>query len=178
MTFDVIDPDLILGNTLSPPENDELYLNQHSNFVNTGYDQLYTVSNMGITFVILFVMVLISLCLFVTKKLRSLPPKIEAKRQNMLKSLYWNSYIRFIIEGTLEIFISTIINIRYLYESGTNPFDDSQGGMQFKIINTCTLIVLFIIISVSPIAIGLFYFLNKEKWCFDEEEKCDEEKER
>ena len=96
----------------------------------------------------------------------------------MLKSLYWNSYIRFIIEGTLEIFISTIINIRYLYESGTNPFDDSQGGMQFKIINTCTLIVLFIIISVSPIAIGLFYFFNKEKWCFDEEEKCVEEKER
>lgn len=97
-------------------------------YVNTGYDQVYTVSNMGITFVILFSMLMISLCLFLTKKVTRLPSKLETKRQNMLKSLYWNSYIRFLIEGTLEIFISTLINFSYLLESKVNPFDSTQGG--------------------------------------------------
>ena len=133
VTFDVIDPDLILGNTLMPPdqdENQEKYLSnpEHMRYVNTGYDQVYTVSNMGITFVILFSMLMISLCLFLTKKVTRLPSKLETKRQNMLKSLYWNSYIRFLIEGTLEIFISTLINFSYLLESKVNPFDNTQGG--------------------------------------------------
>ena len=37
--------------------------------------------------------------------------------------------------------------------------------------------MLFSIILVSPIAIALFFFQNKEKWCFDEEDKCNEEQE-
>ena len=104
---------------------------KNKNFVDTGYDKLYTVSNMGITFVILLSMIMISLILCLTKKLKSLPRSIETRRQNMMKSLYWNSYIRFLIEGTLEIFISALINIRYLYESRVNPFDSTQGGLQF-----------------------------------------------
>ena len=131
VTFDVIDPDIIFGKTLYPPEDDEKYLNKNKNFVNTGYDKLYTVSNMGITFVILLSMIMISVILCLTKKLKSLPRGVETRRQNMIKSLYWNSYIRFLIEGTLEIFISAVINIRYLYESGVNPFDSTQGGLQF-----------------------------------------------
>ena len=37
--------------------------------------------------------------------------------------------------------------------------------------------MLFSIILVSPIAIAFFFFKNKEKWCFDEEDKCDVEQE-
>ena len=98
----------------------------------TGYDQAYLVSNLGITFLILLIMLLISLFLCLTKKVKKLPRKLLTKRENLMKSLYWNSYIRFVIEGTLEIYISASINIKYLFDNWIipgnmkyNPFDPS-----------------------------------------------------
>ena len=124
VTFDVVDPLTLLG-PLSLPENDDISNSRYviPRFEETGYDQLYIVSNMGITFLILLMMLTISMLLCLTKRTEKLPQKLLKKRDSMIKSIYWNSYFRFIVEGTLEIFISAGINIRYLMLSGANPFD-------------------------------------------------------
>ena len=84
--------------------------------------------------------------------------------------MYWNSYFRFIVEGTLEIFISAGINIRYLMLSGANPFDSTQGGWQFRIMNTLSVVGLTLIIVISPFFVVYFYIKNKHKWMISKED--------
>ena len=181
VTFDIYPP-LELLSPLSLPEHNEDYSSVYvtPRFEETGYDQLYLVSNLGITFLILLGMLLLSLLLCLTKRIKKLPQKLLTKRENLLKSMYWNSYIRFIVEGTLEIFISAGINFKYLFDSGVNPFDPSQGGWQFRIVNTACLIVLSLVIMVSPVFVAWFYIRNKDKWLVSEEdsEEKQEEQER
>ena len=111
-TFDVIDPALFFEPIDMLPESEEIHV--RTNFDSTGYNSLYSTVNLGMTFIFMSGMIILSVILVCLKPFKRMNPKLNAKHANMTKSLYWNTYIRFIIEGSLEMFISCSINLEFV----------------------------------------------------------------
>ena len=83
--------------------------------------------------------------------------KIEAWR----KSLFWNGYLRFLIEGCLEIFIGVVLNLRInmnaSYSDGNflGPWD-----VTFHLVNNIAMIILGTFSFLSAVIIIYFYLRN------------------
>ena len=136
------------------------------NFEETGYDSLYATVNLGMTFVILVGIIMLCIFLKCTNSCKEMHPKFNTRHDETVKKLYWNTYLRFIIEGSLEIIISTSINIEYWHKMGIRPISD--GTYHFMIINTCAVILLTMTVIATPFFILGFYLPRKDMWCFTE----------
>ena len=124
---------------------------------------------MGLMFIILIVMLTMSLSTVLCRPLEKRIGFIRRRMESWRADLHWNGYIRLIIEGCLEIFTASSLNIavntQASYSNGT--FFYSWQGI-FNIVNNVTLIILSVIAFLSFFVMAVFYVQNFDKW--DDEE--------
>jgi hypothetical protein len=98
-----------------PEENEEFKL---SNVEKTNYGSTYTVINLGSLYLIFVLMVIEAILLFITKPICWFSSKIKEYHNKFSRALYFNSFLRLILEASLEISISTLNNIVVFYREG------------------------------------------------------------
>ena len=114
VTFEIFDPEIVFGPILSPPQYSDEYIEEHKQFDNStsaGYEKIHTVSNLGFTFMILVMILIVSASLCIMAPLKRTNVWVQTRFHKVQEALYWNTYLRYLIEGALEICISTTINI-------------------------------------------------------------------
>jgi len=122
--------------------------------------------NLGTLFLMLIVIIVGFPCFIcLTKPCKRCPCKkftawLTAKQDSLVKSLHGNVFIRYLLEGYLEILTCATIN--WLYIRGTE--NGWEWGSTFFVINNVTLILLSIAIVVLPIWTVAFFCKNFAKW--------------
>ena len=81
-----------------------------SKFNATGYGSQYLICNMGTMFFALLTILIMTFFTIVCKPFEQKSKRIKTKMDKWRKGIYWNSYLRFMIEGCLEIFIGIFLN--------------------------------------------------------------------
>ena len=71
-----------------------------------------------------------------------------------------NSWIRFVMEGSLDIALSASLNYIYVSNNG----DGLKWDTLFLALNNCTLIILVILVLLFPFWSIIFYNRNFENW--------------
>ncbi len=100
-----------------PDENDDYKL---SNVEKTNYGSTYTVINLGSLYLIFVLMVVEAVVLLLTKPVCWVSTRFGKYHSRLSTALYYNSFIRLILEASLEIAISTLHNIVVFYREDTN----------------------------------------------------------
>ena len=78
----------------------------------------------------------------------------------MERKMQGNTWIRFILEGSLDISICAALN--YIYnESSHEPI---RWDTTFQTVNSLSFIVLTIILAMFPVWAIFFYYRNFERW--------------
>jgi hypothetical protein len=100
---------------------------------------------------------------------------VKKKMESTRKSLYWNSFLVFLVEGSLEIYIGIFLNLTY-----QRVGEEKEGGggayfgpwnNRFDIFNNSMLILMLVSTSLILFFIGFFYMRNYDSW---EDEKFEE----
>ena len=161
-TFDVMPSGDIFDATIEPPEDEQ----EDSKFGEL-FDYNYMILNLGTMFLVLVVMLTLPLCLICTGPCRSCWPWLDRKHRATKTNLHGNVWIRFIMEGGLDIFLCAALNYIYLMHSA--------GGLQwentFDIVNNVALIALAFVTLLFPGWAMWFYCKNFEKWGDEEFEE-------
>ena len=115
-----------------------------------GYNLSNFIINIGFTFILaIFLLIFyILFCIFIPCRNKS---KCSVKIYNyLIKNLFYNTILRFIIEGYLQLDLCAFINLNYL------RFDN----FSYKTTLIVSIIVLFIlfIFTLATFTIPLFYF--------------------
>ena len=88
--------------------------------------------------------------------------RIKTKMNSWRKVVYWNGYLRFLIEGCLEIFIGIFLN--WLSKRELNEGFLTEWNDRFQITNNVFVIVFAIVFLTLPFFMVSFYLRNFEKW--------------
>ena len=168
VTFDIVPPDTFIVPVLDPPEYEEEYIEEHSFAVGAGYEYLHTINSLNITFVFLVAIIALSIIIWLVNLKRRKHRLLLTVIYKITDALYWNVYIRYVIEGALEICVSAFVNSQFWLVYEVNPFKE-QGSLRFKILNTLTTVFLLFIVLISPFFFLCFFIRNKKKWCFKED---------
>lgn len=111
--FDVLESDWIFVDTLkmTVPEDYEQF--HMENLERVKYESTYAINNMGSLFFIFVIFCVQGLVLLLVKPfLLFLPYTWQLSHRRQSKALFWNSFIRIILEATLDVAIATFYNIR------------------------------------------------------------------
>ena len=128
-------------------------------FENVGYESTSIIMNMGslfISFVIFLTLPALLLCL---RPCRSKSRLIKDKSEKISTALKGNLFIRFFLEGCLNIAISSVLNIEHANENGGLKWDSSVNA-----INSVSLIFFTSVILLLPVFFLIFYCLKFKKW--------------
>jgi len=157
-TFDVMPSDEAFDATLNAPIEEDEQMN--AKFEEIGMGANYMILNLGTMFIVFVIMLTIPACLICTKPCRRCWPWLDKKHKATATSLHGNAWIRFIMEGSLDIALCGAINYIFI--------NDRQGGLQwdniFQVVNNVSLILMGVSISVFPIWALWFYCRNFNKW--------------
>ena len=104
-------------------------------------------------------MLLIALCVFVTKPCKQKSRWLNRRHDSIGPSLRGNMWIRFIMEACLDISIAGSINLILDMESGSIPM-----STPFDILNSVSLLVLYSMCLVFPFAVMGFYLYHFMRW--------------
>ena len=157
-TFDVMPSDEVFDAALNAESgNDE---QEHSKFADIGMEANYMILNLGTMFLVFVIMLTIPACLICTKPCGRCWPWLDKKNTATATSLQGNAWIRFIMEGSLDIAICGSLNYIFIKkESGGLQWDTS-----FQVVNNLALIVLGIAVAAFPIWMMWFYCRNFKNW--------------
>ena len=155
-TFDVLPSDLIFEETMKSYHEEE---QKDERLANVGFESNSMILNMGSLFFILLILLTLPCCLFVSKPCKKYSGKFSAKHVSLTKSLYGNIYIRYLLEGCLDIAVCIVLNLINASNEGSLKWDSS-----FDVTNNIFLIVLLILISAFPVWILVFYCIKFSRW--------------
>lgn len=119
----------------------------------------YLVLNLGTLFFMFILLLTIPVCLILTKPCRCWS-WYNKKHEAMSTSIKGNTWIRFIMEGCLDISICATVNYIFIKKSN----EGLKWNSTFHIINSTAIIVLVTLIIAFTIWTPLFYLRNFEKW--------------
>ena len=159
--FDILPSNDIFSFTLDFSMDEFEKENEQSDekFENVGYESTSIIMNMGslfISFVIFLTLPALLLCL---RPCRSKSRLIKDKSEKISTALKGNLFIRFFLEGCLNIAISSVLNIEHANENGGLEWDSSVNA-----INSVSLIFFTSVILLLPVFLLIFYCLKFKKW--------------
>lgn len=172
-TFDVVEnKDVFDGWLLTIPETNEGELN--GRFVESGYEHRDMVQLLGVGFIVIFVTLIIMLILCLTNPLRRLGNKIEKVHAKVSNIIFWNFWLRFLIEDSLVAEISVCC---YFFNSNvetteTSSLEDvlprdieSQPSYDstYQQVNTFLASSMGMVLFVLPFFVVAFYSYHHEK---------------
>lgn len=154
-TFDVMPSDDVLGATLDPPEQEQ----QNEKFQQIGFESSWMIVNLGTMFLTFVIMLFIPVLLLLIKPCRAKSHWLDKKYSSMMQALHGNMFIRYLMEGSLDISICIVLNFIQ---------DSDSGGLQwtsaFHIVNNLAQIVFALAIMIFPAFVLFFYCKNFANW--------------
>ena len=125
-----------------------------------GYESNLLVINLGTMYITLVIMLMTPICICTTRPCKDRSKWLQRKRVGLLNALHGNMFIRFLIEGCLDV--SICIYCQYLFTA------ESEEGMswssRFEIVNNISMLVLATALISFPIFIVVFYCRKFVKW--------------
>ena len=122
----------------------------------------HMIMNMGTLFLMLICLLVVPpLFLIFTKPCKSCFSWVAKNHVSIGNSFKGNMFIRFLLEGALDIAMCAALNFLYVEEG-------IAWDSTFQVVNSVTLIVLVSAIFIFPVLAIIFYCKNFEKW--DEED--------
>ena len=153
-TFEVMPTDEIFA-TIDAPEEEQ----ENPNFASVGYEAISMILNLGTMFLSLLVMMLIPILLLVTKPCKKKSRWLTKRHTGLTKSLHGNMFIRYLLEGCLDIAICSVLDVVHQLES--------ENGLEwstFQVINNLTIVILGIAVMIFPAWVFIFYCKNFTRW--------------
>ena len=130
------------------------------------------IMNLGSLFLVVVFFLLEAVFLFVTKPLTLLSEKFKKWHKKLSEALYWNSFLRVILEATLDFAIASLINfsvVNELISEGNN--DWWLPNLPFFWINYISVVSGIVVLAIAPFFIIIYYLKNFKRWS---DEKFDE----
>lgn len=156
--FDIVENELVYGSYVPfEPEHDDL---QRMNFSSTGYESNFAMVNMGTNVLILTIVFIIILLLLVCMPIRNSKSWSGRRHRSCTKSIFWNFWLRLLIQGCLEILCASgpyLMDRKELLEKSEN------GYTSYFFLNDMLSISLTLILIVMPFWILIFYCCKFEK---------------
>ena len=87
--------------TLDAPESDQV----DDRFADVGYESNLLIVNLGTLYITLIIMLLTPVCICSTKPCKKRSKWLQKKHVSLLNALQGNMFIRYLIEGCLDIAI-------------------------------------------------------------------------
>lgn len=109
-TFDVMPSDEVFELTIDAPEDEQ----EDEKFQDVDFESNYMILNMGTMFLMFIVLLIIPCILLCSRPCRSCSRWLNKKHGAMSESMKGNSWIRFVMEGSLDISICASLNYIYL----------------------------------------------------------------
>lgn len=155
--FDIVENQLVYGEVITFEE--EVEGNLRTNFVNTGYESDYAFVNMGTNVIILTILLFAMLLLLICAPCRNRRNCIGRAHRKCSGIVFWNFWLRLLIEGCLEIAISAGL---YLLQEGALTAEREANPAYF-LTNDIMSYFLLSLLLVLPIFILAFYCKNFER---------------
>ena len=154
-TFDVMPSDEVFLATLDAPESEQ----EDQKFQDVGYGSNFMILNLGTMFLTLVIMLTVPCCILVTLPCKSSSKCLTNKHKGCTDALRGNFFIRFLLEGCLDISICATLNILKGVEDDGLDWSD-----KFFIVNNVSLIVLSLAIVAFPVWVLIFYCTRFDQW--------------
>ena len=116
-TFDLVEPELMIGWIIGFPEEDENDLD--AAFVESGYESKYMVNLLGFGFVILTFILLVMIVLLIMHPLKKHSQRISKRLDDTSDSIFWGFWLRFIIEDSMIALISVFCDENSFFANKT-----------------------------------------------------------
>ena len=111
-TFDVMPSDDVFDATVEPPDDEQ----EDDKFAEIGFESNFMILNLGTMFLMFVVMLTIPACLICTGPCRRCWPWLDRKHKATKTNLHGNVWIRFLMEGSLDIAICASLNYIFIQE--------------------------------------------------------------
>mmetsp|Transcript_6845 Transcript_6845/g.9408 ORF Transcript_6845/g.9408 Transcript_6845/m.9408 type:complete len:154 (-) Transcript_6845:1424-1885(-) len=105
-TFDIMPAEDVMNAAVELPEEDR----DEDNFTEIGIESDFMIVNLGTMFLVFVVMLIMPACLICTGPCRSCWPWLDRKHKATATNLHGNVWIRFLMEGSLDIIICGALN--------------------------------------------------------------------
>ena len=132
-------------------ELDDTVGSKDEKFVAIGYESNLMITNLGSMFVTLVFILLIPIWLFLLRPCKNKYQWLHTKHTSLTNSIYGNLYIRYLLEGCLDIAISLTLQVTHMGSNGL------EWDTTFNVINNITTIVLGVATISFPVFIIVFY---------------------
>jgi hypothetical protein len=153
------------------PEDYEDLVPEHLNLVK--YESSFTVMNLGSLYFVFLIFCIEGFVLFATRPLTICWPKGARYNKSRTKSLYWNSFLRLILEASLDLSIASLLNFSIIYTMMRDGnYDWYYPDIPFFWMNIVTTFGAMFVLAVGPAYLTIYYLWNFKKWQTEEFEEA------
>ena len=141
-------------------------------FTEVKYESSYMIMNLGSLYLVLLFMIVQAILLPITKPLTLFSARFNRWHTSISKTLFWNGFLRLILEAALDFSIAVLINIKVVYEldkSGSNAW--WLPNLPFFWLNYITVIFALVVLFIGPIFVLIYYTCRYKKWTTDKFEE-------
>jgi len=152
------------------PEDYENLVPEHLNLVK--YESSFTVMNLGSLYFVFLFFCIEGFMLFATRPLTIFSTKAAKYNKDRTKSLYWNSFLRLLMEASLDLAIASLLNCNIYYTMiKAGNFDWYYPHLPFFWMNIITTLGAVFVLGIGPAYLTIYYLCKFNKW---ESEKFEE----
>jgi len=145
------------------PEDYEDLVPEHLNLVK--YESSFTVMNLGSLYFVFLFFCIEGFLLFAFKPLTVCWPKGAKYIKERTKSLYWNSFLRLILEACLDISIASMLNFSIVLSMiRDGNYNWYYPNLPFFWMNTITTVCAILVLAIGPAYLLIFYLYSFKKW--------------
>jgi hypothetical protein len=164
--FDLIDTETYIFKGMLNMEIPESHQEYHQEaFDLVGYGNSFMILNLGTLYLIFLIFVLEGILLFICKPIFWVNKRLRNWSIKLKKALYWNSFLRLIMEASLDLAITTLYNVSIfggLYEDGN--WDWWKPELPFFWMNSITTVASSLTLFLLPPFILIYYLRKFERW--------------
>jgi hypothetical protein len=123
------------------------------------------IMNLGSLYLVLLLMIVQVIILTLTKPLTAISRRYARQHLKLSNTLYWNAFLRLILEATLDFSIAALINIETILDLQRDGKDDWwQPELPFFWLNYLTVLFAVVVILIGPIFVLFYYTCRYHKW--------------
>jgi len=134
-------------------------------FTDVKYESSYMIMNLGSLYLVLLVMIVQAILLPITKPLTKFSARFNRWHTSVSETLFWNGFLRLILEAALDFSIAVLINLKVVYElhrSGSNEW--WLPHLPFFWLNYCTVIFAVVVLFIGPLYVLIYYSWRYKQW--------------
>jgi len=137
-------------------------------FTDVKYESSYMIMNLGSLYLVLLVMIVQAILLPITKPLTKFSARFNRWHTSVSETLFWNGFLRLILEAALDFSIAMLINLNTIYELNSYGRTDWWlPNLPFFWLNYLTVALGAFVLFVGPIFMLLFYTCRYKSWTTD-----------